>query len=278
MKVQEQRRRLLISMASSTAIVAVARSFYLTPHLQACALPLFPGSAVSSLLFYRDGGCSIPNAAFIAFETVLNLIIYALAVWITLPFVSRRRTQSMVPSLCVATAATILLLGCKSTPTPTQPPATTQPTPTATTSAYPPRPTAPSPPFKLFHHDDSSFTLVTDANATDDQIAAIIWQLHDAAHARTFDTLNIPQNLIDARAPIVWFHIYRGSKCASEKYTSGTLPCGPSYHAAGDYTLGGFSNHNHEQGALIHGDNQSTQLWDSETGAPNGPPAQPGSI
>jgi hypothetical protein len=175
-------------------------------------------------------------------------------------------------AICLAIAAPLLLAGCKSTPAPNQPASTT------TATAYPPRPTVPPSPFKLFHHDDSSFTLVTDANATDDQIAAIIWQLHDAAHARTFDTLNIPQNLIDARAPIVWFHIYRGSKCASEKYTSGTLPCGPSYHAAGDYTLGGFSNHNHEQGALIHGDNQSTQLWNPETAAPTLPPAQPGSI
>ena len=52
---------------------------------------------------------------------------------------------------------------------------------------------------------------------------------------------------------MVWFHIYRGPKCASEKYTTGTLPCGPSYHAAGDYTLGSFSNKDRDDAVLLHG-------------------------
>jgi hypothetical protein len=65
---------------------------------------------------------------------------------------------------------------------------------------------------------------------------------------------------------MVWFHIYRGPKCADEKYTTGKLPCGPSYHAAGDFTYGGFTDHNHTDGALLHnsnatGDGPATSLW-----------------
>ena len=55
---------------------------------------------------------------------------------------------------------------------------------------------------------------------------ALIYQLRDAAHTRTFDKLNIPQKAVDARDPMVWFHIYRGPKCAAEKYADGKLPCG----------------------------------------------------
>ena len=129
---------------------------------------------------------------------------------------------------------------------------------------YSPRPTTPPPPFKLFHTTDNSITLVTAANATDDQIAAILWQLHDAAHNHTFAALHISQKFVDARDPMVWFHIYRGAKCASEKYTTGTLPCGPSYHAAGDYTLGGFSNKDRDDAVLLHAGDKQTELWNPD--------------
>jgi hypothetical protein len=132
---------------------------------------------------------------------------------------------------------------------------------------YFPRPTVAPPPFKVFHTTDNSITLVTDVNATDDQIAAILWQLHDAARNNTFAALHIPQPFIDKRDPMIWFHVYRGDKCASEKYTTGKLPCGPSYHAAGDYTLGSFSNKNRDDGVLLHADDKQTELWN-----PDAPP------
>jgi len=137
-------------------------------------------------------------------------------------------------------------------------------------SAYPPRPTIAPPPFQVFHTTDNSITIVTDPSATDDQIDAILWQLHDAARNNTFALLHLPQQvqqLIDKRDPIIWFHVYRGSKCASEKYTTGALPCGPSYHAAGDYTLGGFSNKDRDDGVLLHADDKETELWN-----PDAPP------
>jgi hypothetical protein len=133
---------------------------------------------------------------------------------------------------------------------------------------YPPRPTTPPPAFKLFHHDATSITLVTAENASDQQIEALIYQLHDTARAHTFDQLHIPQKLVDARDPILWFHIYRGPKCADEKYTSGPLPCGASYHAAGDYTLGSFANKDHDDAVLLEPDGHQLQLWN-----PNAPPA-----
>jgi len=136
--------------------------------------------------------------------------------------------------------------------------------PAAATVEYPARPSVAAPEFKVFHHDASSITLVTKENATDAEIESLIWKLHDAARAYTFDKLKIDQKWVDARAPMVWFHIYRGSKCASEKYAAGAPPCGGSYHAAGDYTLGGYTNRDRDDGVLLQGDGRATQLWNPD--------------
>lgn len=130
--------------------------------------------------------------------------------------------------------------------------------------ATPQRPTIAPPAFKVFHHDANSVTLVTKDNASEDEIAALIWQLRDAAHTHTFDKLGIPQKLVDARDPMIWFHIYRGSKCASEKYTTGKLPCDAAYHAAGDYTLGGFTNKDHDDGVVLKDEDHQTELWNPD--------------
>jgi hypothetical protein len=142
----------------------------------------------------------------------------------------------------------------------------------ATTTHYPSRPTIAPPPFTLFHQTpEGSFTLVTTPTATDTQIAAIIYQLRDAAHTRTFDKLGIPQKAVDARDPMVWFHIYRGSKCAPEKYTDRALPCGDHYNASGDYTFGGGPTHQWDDGVLLHGEDHQTELW--PPGSPYTPPS-----
>jgi hypothetical protein len=168
------------------------------------------------------------------------------------------RHHAPLAACALALAAT---LGCNSTPTHT----TT--TPPATSTQYPARPTTPPPPFKLFHQTtDGSFTLVTSPTATDTQIEAIVWQLRDAAHTHTFDHLNIPQKVVDARDPMVWFHIYRGPKCAPEKYAEGKLPCGDHYNASGDYTFGGGANHQWDDGVILHGEDHQTELWN-----PNAP-------
>jgi hypothetical protein len=153
----------------------------------------------------------------------------------------------------------VFIAGCHSAPAP--PPSTSAAQPTST---YPTPPAAPPPTFKLFHQSPDTLTLVTTETATNDQIAAIIYQLRDAANSHTFDALHLPQTLIDKRSPIIWFHIYRGAKCASEKYTTAKLPCGASYHAAGEFTLGGFNNPNRTDGDLVIDEDHQTQLWNPD--------------
>ncbi len=174
----------------------------------------------------------------------------------------------LIHLLPLLSLALITALGCNSAPKQ----ATT--IAAATTTQYPPRPTVPPPPFTLVHTSpEGAFTLVTTPAATDAQIEAIIYQLRGAAHTRTFDKLGIPQSKVDARDPMVWFHIYRGPKCAAEKFTDGKLPCGDHYNASGDYTFGGGANHQWDDGALLHptatNDNQ-TELWN-----PNAPYTAP---
>jgi hypothetical protein len=157
-------------------------------------------------------------------------------------------------------AAALLVVGCKSTP----PYNAAIATPHPQAVLYPPRPTVPPPAFKVFHHDASSITLVTKEDATDAEIESLIWELRDAAHAHTFDKLKISQKLVDDRDHKIWFHIYRGSKCASEKYADGPPPCGGSYHAAGDYTFGSYTSPEADNGALLHGEDHETELWDPD--------------
>jgi hypothetical protein len=153
----------------------------------------------------------------------------------------------------------LLLIGCKSTPP--SAPAATQPTPAAT---YPARPTTPPASFKLFHHANNSFTLTVNEKADDDAISALVWQLRDAARAHSFDALHIPQKQVDADGPNVWFHIYRGAKCAPEKYAPGNPPCGGSYHAAGDYSLDTHTPPPWDKGVLLHDPDHPTLLWDPD--------------
>ena len=153
----------------------------------------------------------------------------------------------------------LLLIGCKSAP----PPAPAPTTETASAATYPARPTTSPAPFKIFHHANSTFTLTVPEKATDDEISALIWQLRDTARTHTFDAIKIPQKEVDADGSNVWFHIYRGTKCAPEKYAPGEPPCGGSYHAAGDYTLDTHTNPPWDKGVLLH-DERPTNLWDPD--------------
>jgi len=150
-----------------------------------------------------------------------------------------------------------LVVGC------TTPKPTTQ-SPTLSTTHYTSRPTTPPPPFKLFHQSPDTLTLTTTESASNTQIAALIYQLRDAANTHTFGSIHLPQAVIDARSPIIWFHIYRGPKCASEKYAA-KLPCGPSYHAAGEFTLGSFHDPNRTDGELNLDENHTTALWNPDS-------------
>ena len=168
-------------------------------------------------------------------------------------------TQTASRASSLALLLPLLLIGCKSAPPPA--PASAAETTPATT--YPARPTTPPPTFKIFHHANSSFTLTVAPTATDDEISTLVWQLRDAARTHSFDHLKIPQKQVDADGSTVWFHIYRGAKCAPEKYAPGNPPCGASYHAAGDYTLAPKTTPPWDKGQLNHGDAQ-TDLWNPD--------------
>jgi hypothetical protein len=168
-----------------------------------------------------------------------------------------------IAALCLAS-----IIGCSGKQTAVHTTSTITTVPKAAT--YPPRPTVPAPAFKLFHQTADSLTLVTAPDATDAQVEAILYQLHDAARAHGFASLGLPQGFIDKRAPIVFFHVYRGSKCAAEKYTSGALPCGAAYHAAGEYTLGSFHDPNRDDAALLKDEDHQTELWNPDTAAEGG--------
>jgi hypothetical protein len=163
------------------------------------------------------------------------------------------------PSIPLLLLLPLLLIGCKSAPPPA-PAATSEAAPTSA-ATYPARPTTPPPAFKIFHHANSTFTLTVAPTATDDEISALVWQLRDAARTQSFDKIKIPQKQVDADGSTVWFHIYRGAKCAPEKYASGEPPCGASYHAAGDYTFAPKATW--DKGQLNHGEAQ-TDLWNPD--------------
>jgi hypothetical protein len=173
-------------------------------------------------------------------------------------------------TVLIAAISACLITGCNYSPMKPGPASSVKSA--ATAHPYPPRPTLPPPPVKLFHAANDSFTLVTDPNASDDQIVAILYALRDAARTHTFASLHLPQKAIDARKPIAWFHIYRGPQCAAEKYAPGAPPCGASYHAAGDFTLGSYTDPDWNSGTLLHntnsqGDGAETPLWNPD--APN---------
>ena len=173
-------------------------------------------------------------------------------------------TASIRATLPLTLLALAILLGCNSVPAPK-----TESTQVATPAQAPAptRTTATPASFKLFHYYNNSFTLTTPDNATDDEIAALVWQLRDAARTHTLDKLHLSQKDVDASSTS-WFHIYRGAKCASEKYTEGKLPCEAAYHASGDYTYS--SKPVWDKGILLH-DERETQLWNPD--APYTPPA-----
>lgn len=169
--------------------------------------------------------------------------------------------------VCTLTLPLLVAGGCKSAPPAT--PAIESPAP-APTVTYPARPTVAPAAFKIFHHGNSSFTLVVNDKADDTQLSALVWQLRDAARTHTFDSIHIAQKQVDADGKTVWFHIYRGSKCAPEKYAPGNPPCGASYHAAADYTLDTHSTPPWDKGVILHSapngdaDPTPTALWDSD--------------
>ena len=160
-------------------------------------------------------------------------------------------------AVLVGSVLSLVFTGCKAS----------QPSARSTSSSvsnYPARAAVTPPPVKLFHQDNDTLTLTTKPDATDAEISAVLWELRDAARDHSFDALHLPQKFIDERKPVVWFHVYRGARCANEKYTKGPLPCEASYHGAGDFTLGDYKNPQWDEGVLRHADDTETRLWNPD--------------
>ena len=79
------------------AITGIAWGLYFIPHLRACALLLDPGALLGFSLFYRNGGLTISNPAFITFETVFNIAIYTATVWLIIFLLSKRTPHADSP-------------------------------------------------------------------------------------------------------------------------------------------------------------------------------------
>jgi hypothetical protein len=231
------------------------------PHCDDVAYAFLPGVGIAALLFPQGIHGDAPFL-FVAMAGALDILIYSLPFVLVLRSRARRQIASL---LIMCSLLSVTALGCSSKPAPTAPVATAM-----TSPEYPPRPTTPPPPFKLLHQTPDTLTLVVPETTTDTQLAALLYQLRDAARSHTFDALHIPQKLVDARDPKLWFHIYRGPKCAPEKYASGAYPCGPSYHAAADFTLGSFKHPDRTEGVLLQDEAHQTELWNPDT--PNASP------
>ena len=249
----------LMAFAGGTSATAVCLGLATVPHLDGVMFLLLPGILFAALIF-PTGIHSDSPWLFVALAGIVNIVIYGtLTTLLYRVFGQHRRgTRASLLALTVATLSTILLPGCSST-SPTPKPTTQTPSYT-----YPAHPTVPPPAFKVFHQDNDTYTLTTKPDATDPEIAAILWQFRDAAHARTFAALHLDQKFIDARKPSIWFHIYRGPKCAAEKFTKGKYPCGAKYNGAGDYTLGAYNNPQWDDAVLHNPDGTETHLWNSE--------------
>ncbi|HEY0264612.1 MAG TPA: hypothetical protein VGC07_08815 [Granulicella sp.] len=174
------------------------------------------------------------------------------------PFLTTRSRIVLASVLAVP----FLLIGCKSAPAPA-PAATAAENPPVPKPTYPARPTVPLPAFKVFKHINSSFTLTIKPDATDDEIESLIWQLHDASRTRTLNSIKISQKAFDTDGDSVNFHIYRGTKCATEKFVPEVV-CGGGYHASGDYTYTTVNKKPWDTGTLLHDEDHRVRLWDPE--------------
>lgn len=176
----------------------------------------------------------------------------------------RLRNLTLAPQAGISRAFSASILGLSLLPGTGCKSSKPAPTTIAAASPYPPRPTTASADFTVFHQDNNTYILVTKPTTTDRELGALIWQLRDAAQAHTFDALHLSQQFIDARHPKIFFHLYRGAKCASETYGKLPYPCGASYHGSGDFSVGGFSNPSATDGSLVAPDGAVTHLWNAD--------------
>lgn len=155
----------------------------------------------------------------------------------------------------------VSLCGCNE-----QPPAPTPEANTAVAVKTQPHPPVMAPTFRVVHQAGTIVTLVVPERTTDDQVKDLLWLLRDRTMSSSLDSLRISQTLIDRRNPMVWFQIYRGSKCATENYSK-VKPCGRDQHEAGWFAYGSYASPYSSGGEVYHGANEteSETVWDATT-------------
>ena len=181
---------------------------------------------------------------------------------------------------------TLTLTACKPTPAPPKP--IPEPTPkpammSPNTRAEKAQLASTHPAYKLFLQKiDMPTVLVVTETTTDDQLKSLLWHLRTKIRANAFKDLGIKPTTTLYGIPgytsgIV--DIYRGSKCASEKYTPEGRPdpCGSSIHASANYHWGD-GNDPHADGAYLVSTNgtvtpifDSTDNWQTESEAQSDP-------
>ena len=102
----------------------------------------------------------------------------------------------------------------------------------------PPRPTAITTALRRLPTTDNSITLVTGSPMppTTRSLPSLVSPRRRVAQTTPSSALHISQQLVDKRDLMIWFHIYRGPKCAAKSTPPANSPAAPATTPPADYT------------------------------------------
>ena len=170
--------------------------------------------------------------------------------------------------------AALSLIGCKSAPYPTPqkaaPPKPTMMSPQDRAAAA--TQAAAHPPYKLFLQKiDMPTVLVVAETTPDDQLKSLLWYLRTEIRAGAFKDLGIKPTETLYGVPTYTsgiVDIYRGSQCASEKYTPEGRPdpCGSSIHKSASYHWGDGNDPSADGAYLVSPTGAVTPIFESTDG------------
>jgi len=164
----------------------------------------------------------------------------------------------------------LVLTGCQPTPPKPVPEPTPKPAMMSSqTRAADAQLAATHPPFKLFLQKiDMPTVLVVAETTPDDQLKSLLWYLRTKIRANAFKDLGIKPTATLYGIPGYtsgMVDLYRGPKCASEKYTpeGHPDPCGPSIHKSASYHWGDGNDPHADRADLISATGTVTPVFDS---------------
>ncbi len=136
--------------------------------------------------------------------------------------------------------------------TPEKDTSTTGPSSATSAPARVTGPTTPPPAFRLyrFKFDEkigaSIISYVAPPNTTDDQIKSLVWLFREKVRSQKFRDISINQPTSSNFGKRGYLQgilsIYRGEKCAGEKFSDAEGPCGDGDHDAAYYQWGVFGD------------------------------------